>query len=292
VPDVATSRLDPIKPTILRNNYFKNKDTSFFGIDLDDGSTNYYTYNNLCIGGGFKLQRGRFNHCINNIIVGGGTFDIHDPMPQSGDSIKHNIVVGYEFAGKCCGWTSLSADGAALSSGVLSRVAVFDSNCYWGYGKSPRVYAWGGSDRSGTSCTWDQWKQGGCDAHSKVADPLFVDPSKEDYRVKDGSPALALGFKNFPMDSFGVRPVSTVAVNGARSLLNVNRGVSVQLIGKRLSVFYKGNYSLTITTVSGRVVQRFTGKDSMYFNLNHGSGMYLVNIMTSEGGLSQKTFIY
>jgi hypothetical protein len=33
---------------------------------------------------------------------------------------------------------------------------------------------------------------------------MFVDPSKGDYTVKDGSPALTLGFKNFPMTGFGV----------------------------------------------------------------------------------------
>ena len=31
-----------------------------------------------------------------------------------------------------------------------------------------------------------------------------MDPGKGDYRVKETSPALPLGFKNFPMDQFGV----------------------------------------------------------------------------------------
>ena len=45
----------------------------------------------------------------------------------------------------------------------------------------------------------------GCDANSLVGDPLFVDAAQGDFRVKDGSPALKLGFVNFPMDQFGVR---------------------------------------------------------------------------------------
>ena len=45
----------------------------------------------------------------------------------------------------------------------------------------------------------------GCDAHSLSEDAMFVDPPTGDYRVKEGSPALKLGFKNFPMDQFGVR---------------------------------------------------------------------------------------
>jgi hypothetical protein len=45
----------------------------------------------------------------------------------------------------------------------------------------------------------------GRDEHSLVADAQFLDPAKGDYRVKDGSPAVALGFVSFPMDQFGVR---------------------------------------------------------------------------------------
>ena len=44
----------------------------------------------------------------------------------------------------------------------------------------------------------------GGDRHSIIADAMFVDPIAGDYRVKEGSPALELGFKSFPMDRFGV----------------------------------------------------------------------------------------
>jgi hypothetical protein len=33
---------------------------------------------------------------------------------------------------------------------------------------------------------------------------MFTSPTTGDYTVKDGSPALTLGFKNFPMTGFGV----------------------------------------------------------------------------------------
>ena len=263
VPVLSLSQLDAISPTIIQYNYFKNSDTSFFGIDLDDGSTNYSCHNNLCIGGGFKLQRGRFNHSVNNIIVGGGTIDIHDPMPQSGDSVKHNIIVGYEFGDMCCGWTSLNSSGSALSSGVLSRVAMFDSNCYWGYGKSPRVYSWDGSgNRSGTSCTWDQWVAGGCDAHSKLADPLFVDPANGNYQVKSGSPALAMGFINFPMDSFGVMPVAcgtgTVIGNLTKGTAGFVKALCPVRFGAgRLIVANDGDCHVTIINASGKIVRQF-----------------------------------
>jgi hypothetical protein len=36
------------------------------------------------------------------------------------------------------------------------------------------------------------------------ADPLFVDPANNDYRVRPESPALRLGFKNFEMGRWGI----------------------------------------------------------------------------------------
>jgi len=48
-------------------------------------------------------------------------------------------------------------------------------------------------------------KQSGRDEQSIEADAGFLDPANGDYRVADGAPALRLGFKNFPMDQFGVQ---------------------------------------------------------------------------------------
>ena len=50
------------------------------------------------------------------------------------------------------------------------------------------------------------------DEHSIIADALFVDVAKGDFRVKDGSPALKLGFVNFPMDQFGVQKPGLKAI--------------------------------------------------------------------------------
>jgi len=49
-----------------------------------------------------------------------------------------------------------------------------------------------------------EWQGQGFDVYSVFADPLFIAPAKGDYRVRPNSPALKLGFKNFPMDNFGV----------------------------------------------------------------------------------------
>lgn len=47
-------------------------------------------------------------------------------------------------------------------------------------------------------------QQSGQDQHSLMGNALFVDPGKGDYRVREDSPALKTGFRNFPMTGFGV----------------------------------------------------------------------------------------
>ena len=52
----------------------------------------------------------------------------------------------------------------------------------------------------------------GSDVHSLSGDPMFVDAASGDFRVKDGSTALKTGFKNFPMDQFGVKKTALKAI--------------------------------------------------------------------------------
>ena len=53
--------------------------------------------------------------------------------------------------------------------------------------------------------TMSEWQTQGMDIHSAYADPQFVAPENGDFSVKSTSPALYLGFKNFPMNQFGTQ---------------------------------------------------------------------------------------
>jgi len=56
-------RLDAQKPNILRNNLFSCNHS--WDIDLDDGSSNYQIYNNLCLNGGIKFREGFYSRGFN-----------------------------------------------------------------------------------------------------------------------------------------------------------------------------------------------------------------------------------
>ena len=67
----------------------------------------------------------------------------------------------------------------------------WDHNIYWhtGGADSLRFY----------QHTFAGWQALGLDRHSRIVDPLFVDTSSGDFRLKPGSPALESGFR--PVDT-------------------------------------------------------------------------------------------
>ena len=51
---------------------------------------------------------------------------------------------------------------------------------------------------------WTAWQSEGWDKHSVVADPMFEDTAKDDYRLKPSSPAWKLGFEAIPISEIGI----------------------------------------------------------------------------------------
>ncbi|MDP8244155.1 MAG: right-handed parallel beta-helix repeat-containing protein [Candidatus Hinthialibacter antarcticus] len=175
--------LDNYKTTHIRLNRFAHDAGHSWGIDLDDGSSNYHVYKNLCIGMGVKLREGFYRRVENNVIINGfGGFHIW--FPGCDDVIERNIFVSdkpYQF---------IRANPSYAKS--------FDNNLFFNNGDAPMVTG------VGDPMAINAWQKKGFDKNSLVADPKFINPSAGDYRVKDDSPAIKLGFENFPMDRFGV----------------------------------------------------------------------------------------
>lgn len=168
IPDMYT--WDAVKTTIIRNNRFRCDHG--WDIDLDDGSSNYHIYNNLLLNSGLKLREG-FNRVAENNIMVNNSLHPHVWFANSQDVFKHNIVADtYQDVG-LLGW------GKELDYNLFpNEESMMKSQIY---------------DR---------------DLHSVYGDPMFKNPSELDFTVSENSPALKIGFKNFPMDEFGVQKES------------------------------------------------------------------------------------
>ncbi|MEI8235273.1 MAG: glycoside hydrolase N-terminal domain-containing protein [Verrucomicrobiota bacterium] len=170
LPQLA--RLDAVRPNVLRNNRWRCDHG--WDVDLDDGSSNYEIYNNLFLNRGLKLREGYHRRVWNNIAVN-NSLHPHLWFERSGDIVTNNI------------W--MSAYQPQVMRASLTK---------WGQEIDRNLFTTTDADRT-------KFAKQGCDEHSLVGDALFVDPVHGDYRVQDGSPALKLGFINFPMDQFGVQ---------------------------------------------------------------------------------------
>ncbi|UCD52616.1 MAG: PDZ domain-containing protein [Phycisphaerales bacterium] len=176
--------LDVVKTITLRSNRWRCDHG--WDIDLDDGSSNYRVVNNLCLHGGIKNREGFYRVVENNVMVNNG-FHPHVWYKHSQDIVRCNIT-GSDHYHPAGGMPS-TPWGKEMDRNLVHRAGVMQPQ--------PAEKLAEQSQR---------------DAHSVIADALFVDPAHGDFRVKDGSPALALGFQNFPMDRFGVQKPELKAI--------------------------------------------------------------------------------
>lgn len=167
-------KLDMLAPNTIRNSRWRCDHG--WDIDLDDGSSWYTIYNNLLLNGGLKMREGYYRTATNNIIIN-NSLHPHVWYPESGDVFKHNIVFG------------------AYRPAVMQRAIAADGK--WGQELDYNLFATNQEDR-------DKFQVNGCDQNSMVGDPMFINPKEGNFTLKEDSPALKIGFKNFKMDQFGV----------------------------------------------------------------------------------------
>ena len=187
------ARLDNYKTTHIRHNRFSHVGSFSWGIDLDDGSSNYHVYKNLNLGCSIKLREGIFRLVENNVSVGPIPLGKHVCYDNNHDVIRRNIYVNTE--------------GNSVFGGIVAKPEQLDQadyNLYYCYSGDP-VFKFSGKAPEGfkAEMSFRDYRERGFETHSLFADPMFVDPDNYDYRVRPDSPALALGFDNFAMDNFG-----------------------------------------------------------------------------------------
>ena len=169
-----------------------------WGLYTDEGSSDMLWENNIVYrvkDGCFIQNFGRENVVRNNILafssLGGQLVRGRDNEPHRSFSFERNIVYyaqGNLFAGN---W----------SNGQYAM----DCNCYWNAaGKTPVFPG---------NLTFKQWQAKGQDVHSMIADPEFIAPDRYDFRLKDDSPALKLGFQPIDTSTIGlVGPAKWIAL--------------------------------------------------------------------------------
>ncbi|MEI6916457.1 MAG: right-handed parallel beta-helix repeat-containing protein, partial [Armatimonadota bacterium] len=158
-----------------------------WGIYFDEGSTGWLAEKNLvyrCKTGNFHQHYGKNNVVHNNIFA---------LAPQSGQLIRtrpeehisyfldHNIIYYNDAPLLGSNWTT-------------NNNFRLDYNLYWNAGIVPISFA---------GMTLEEWRKKGNDIHSVVADPLFVDIAKDDFRLKPASPALQMGFVEWDTSKAG-----------------------------------------------------------------------------------------
>jgi hypothetical protein len=77
---------------------------------------------------------------------------------------------------------------------------------FWNTAGSVTLQTQAGSEKMLTNHAFVDWQRSGNDGHSQVTDPLFVDPSQDDYRLTSTSPAVKLGFVPIDVPRVGIRP--------------------------------------------------------------------------------------
>jgi len=182
------------KGTIVRNNLIHDVNSDSYGgwgLYTDEGSSDILLENNVvyrCKSASFHQHYGRDNVVRNNILAFGKE---HQLMRS-----REEAHISFVFTNNIVYFDS----GDLLGSYWSNKNFQMDGNVYWDAraGASNVALKFAG-------VTLPEWQKRGHDAHSVVADPLFVAPEKLDFHLRRGSPALRLGFKPIDLSDVGVR---------------------------------------------------------------------------------------
>jgi len=152
-----------------------------WGIYFDEGSTYILAEENIVYRtthGGFHQHYGKENVVRNNIFCHARDFQIQRSRREEHTSFSFEKNIIY--------WSS----GKLLEGRFDDFHFLFDHNLYWQAHRQPIRF---------DTLSLAAWQNHGMDRHSLIADPLFLDPDHDDFRLQPGSPAFQLGFEPIPI---------------------------------------------------------------------------------------------
>jgi len=184
--------LGPSEGTVVRNNIIHDVYAARYGgwgLYPDEGSTGILFENNLVHDvkdGCLHQHYGKENIFRNNVLAFSreGQLALTRAEPHLSFTFERNLV--YWDNGHLLGY-------AGWKNGAKVQLR---NNIYWRAGGKP-------FDFDGKS--WEEWRAQGRDEGSLIADPLFVNASRRDFRLRRGSPAEKIGFKAIDFSQCGVQ---------------------------------------------------------------------------------------
>lgn len=184
-----------------------------WAIYFDQGTSNALAKDNLVYRvsqAGFHQNTGQNNTVTNNIFAFGAlaTVERSNNEEHLSFSFTHNIVYG--TAGSPLRGFWLCRDRQTMANVPCSSRFAFDSNLYWNPSTRRVTFEAGRNPLNPELLALPQWQALGEDAHSLVADPLFVNPNypADNFRLRPDSPATRVGFLPFDPDQSGRLPGS------------------------------------------------------------------------------------
>ncbi len=193
--------LGPSEGTLVSGNVFHDIESSSYGgwgLYTDEGSTGITFEHNLVYrttSGGFHQHYGRDNVVRHNVLI-----EARDQQVQATRVEDHR---SFRFENNIVVWSR----GTAIAGPWDKLHALTARNCWWNSSGAPATFM---------GHSLQAWQAAGHEQGSIVADPLFVDPAHDDYRLRPDSPAIAIGFEPHDWTAAGVSAAVRPTPDGSR----------------------------------------------------------------------------
>lgn len=195
--------------TLIRNNLFHEPPSVHqLGIDLDDGTSHYHVYNNVCIGVAIKLREGDYRTVENNLFIHPSNPPaFHQGYERNHDRFTNNVIVTSSAQTHAFGKSSIPGDSYQIALPPLNGtiLSLIDRNLF--YNDLGQFFA-SVTPRGGERIRYslEKWQALGYDIHSIYGNPQFVDPGNGNYHFRPDSPALRIGCRNIDLNGVGLLP--------------------------------------------------------------------------------------